>query len=374
MNSIGVIVEYNPFHNGHLYQLEKIKELYPNDCIIVILNGYFLERGLVSLESKKEKVRLALKYGANMVIELPFVFGSNSADIFSAASLELLDSLNCTKLVFGSESNDVSLLKEVALKQLDPGFDAIVKRYLDEGVNYPTALSKAIGITIDTPNNLLGISYIKAIIKNNYNIEPISIQRTNSYHDNTLDDKIVSASNIREKVYNNLDISKYIPEGNIVTVDEELFFNLLKYKIISEDNLDKYLTVDEGIDNKLKKVIMDCNNINELVDKVKTRRYTYNRLRRMFIHILLSFTKEDRESITTNTYIRLLGFDDLGQAYINENKKDFKLPLLTKVTNLDSKIFDYEIKAASLYKVLTNENTLDFEYSNRPLKKDNARD
>ena len=369
MDAIGIIVEYNPFHNGHLYQINKVKELYPNSKIVVILNGYFLERGLISLETKKEKTRLALKYGVDLIIELPFVFGSNSADTFASASLYLLNELKVKKLVFGSESNDITLLKTIASKQLEPDFDKKLKTYLDEGLNYPTALNKAIGIRLDSPNDLLGVSYIKAILQNNYDIEPITIKRTNDYHDNKLNDSIVSASNIREKFNNGENISKYIPEGNLVNINYDLFFQLLKYKILSDDKLNEYLTVDEGIDNKLKKVINEVNSINELINSIKTKRYTYNRLMRMFIHILIGYKKTDRNLIKNPEYIRLLGFSEEGSIYLNSIKKDLDLPLVTKYTHLDSVIKDYELKAASIYEQLTTESVMEFELNNKPLKK-----
>lgn len=370
MDAIGIIVEYNPFHNGHLYQLNKVKELYPNSKIVIILNGYFLERGLISLETKKEKTRLALIYGADLVIELPFVFGSNSADTFASASLYLLNKLKVKRIVFGSESNDITLLKAIASKQLESDFDSKLKSYLDEGLNYPTALNKAIGIELSEPNDLLGVSYIKTILKNKYDIEPITIKRTNDYHDTKLNDSIVSASNIREKINNNEDISKYIPEGKLVDINYYLFFQLLKYKILSDNELDKYLTVDEGIDKKLKKVINEVNSLDELINSIKTKRYTYNRLMRMFIHILIGLTKKDRESITTPEYIRLLGFSEEGSIYLNSIKKELDIPLVTKYTHIDSVIKDYELKAASIYKLITNEDVLDFEYNNKPIKKD----
>lgn len=369
MDAIGIIVEYNPFHNGHLYQLNKVKELYPNSKIVIILNGYFLERGLISLETKEEKTRLALNYGADLVIELPFVFGSNSADTFASSSLYLLNKLKVKKLIFGSESNDITLLKTIASKQLEKGFNEKLKSYLDEGINYPTALNKAIGIELNNPNDLLGVSYIKAILENNYDIEPITIKRTNDYHDTKLNDSIVSASNIREKLNNNENITKYIPEGKIVNINYDLFFQLLKYRIISEDNLNKYLTVDEGIDNKLKSVINDTNTLEELIEKIKTKRYTYNRIMRMFIHILIGLTKDDKESITTPEYIRLLGFSEEGSIYLNSIKKELDIPLVTKYTHIDSIIKDYELKAASIYKQLTNEDVIKFELNNKPIKK-----
>lgn len=370
MEIIGVIVEYNPFHNGHLYQLKRIKELYKDSIIVLILNGYFLERGLVSLETKEEKTRLALKYGADIVVENPFIFGSNSADIFSKSALELLNELKITKLVFGSESNNKDLLYEAAKRQLDEHFDTLVKQYMDKGVNYPTALNKAAGINISEPNDLLGVSYIKAILKNNYNIDVETIKRTNDFHDTKSCDNVISASNIREKINNNIDISKYIPEGNIVNIDYDLMFKILKYKISTSDDLDTYLSVDEGLDNRLKKVINDVKSIDEFISKIKTKRYTYNRLMRMLIHILVGVKKKDKEAILQNEYIRILGLSSDGQKYISKIKHDINLPIVSKFTSVNSVIKDYEIKAAMCYQLLTNEEVLKFEYQNKPIRKD----
>lgn len=370
MEIIGVIAEYNPFHNGHLYQLNKIKEMYPDSIIILVLNGYFLERGIISLETKEEKTKLALKYGVNLVIELPFIFGSNSADIFAEASLELLNALKISKLIFGSESNDINTLKSSASKQLKDDFDDKVKRYMDLGVNYPTALNKATGIDINKPNDLLGVSYIKAILKHDYKIEVETIKRTNDFHDLESNERIISASNIREKLKNNTDVKKYIPEGNLVSVNEDLFFNLLKYKIITSVNLDEYLSVDEGLDSRLKKVISKSSNLDELIQNVKTKRYTYNRIMRMFIHILIGVKKRDKESILKNEYIRILGLDPSGQKYINSIKKELSLPLVSKFTNVSSKIKDYELKASEIYKILTNTDVMQFEYQNKPIIKE----
>lgn len=369
MEIIGLIAEYNPFHNGHLYQINKIKELYPNSIIVLVLNGYFLERGIISIESKEEKTRLALKYGIDIVLELPFVFGSNSADTFADASINLLNELKVNKLVFGSESDNIDLLKKIANIQLEDGFDDKLKKYLDEGINYPTALNKAIGIKLDTPNDLLGVSYIKSIIKNNFNIEPITIKRTNDYHDTSLDNSIVSASNIRTRIDNNENIDKYIPEGKIENIDYDLFFKLLKTKIITDKDLSIYLTVDEGIDNKLKKVINESNNLEELINKIKTKRYTYNRIMRMLIHILIGLTKEDKQKLNNIEYIRLLGFNNNGKDYINKIKKDMNIPIITKVYDLKSKINTYEQISSNIYSILTNnKNILTFEKSNKPIK------
>ncbi len=367
MEVIGLIAEYNPFHNGHLYQINKIKELFPDSIIILALNGYFLERGEVSIETKEEKTKLALQYGIDLVIELPFVFGSNSADTFAEGALELLNALGSTKLIFGSESNDIDLLTKIAKRQLEPHFDSLVKVYLKEGLNYPTALNKATHIPLNNPNDLLGVSYIKTILKHKYPIEPISIKRTNDYHDKTSNETIISASNIREKLKKGEDITSYIPEGKLSYYREETFFTLLKYKIITDDALERYLSVDEGIENKLKKEIGKVSNLEELISSIKTKRYTYNRIMRMFIHILIGLTKEDKGKLTKNEYIRLLGLNEEGQRHLNIIKKYCPLPIISKFSCIHSKIKDYELKAAQLYKILTGEDVVAFELSNKPI-------
>ena len=159
MKSVGIICEYNPFHNGHLYHLDKVKELYPDHAIILIMSGNFTERGDVSIINKWDKTSIALKYGVDLVIELPYVFASESADKFAYASIRLLDLLGVDALVFGSESNNVDLLYTLADTQLNnKKYDKLVKEYIDEGINYPTALSKALfditGKKIDKPNDI----------------------------------------------------------------------------------------------------------------------------------------------------------------------------------------------------------------------------
>lgn len=365
MEIIGIIAEYNPFHNGHLYHINKIKELYPDSIIILILNGYFLERGEISIISKENKTKLALNYGIDIVIELPILYGTQSSDTFANISLMLLNELKVSKIIFGSECNDINKLKTIAEKQFNNELD--VKKYLNQGYNYPTSLNKALNSDINTPNDILGISYIKAILKNKYNIEPITIKRTNNYHDIESNETIISASNIRNKLKENKSIDSFLPNKDYLNqINENLFFNLLKYKILTTENLNIYLTVDEGIENKLKKEINNVNTIDELILKIKSKRYTYNRLRRMLIHILIGIKKEDANAPLT--YIKLLGFNESGKNYINKIKKESSLPILTKIDE-NELVRKYELIASRLYKMLTNENTNEFEYKNKPIFK-----
>ena len=175
MKSVGIICEYNPFHNGHLYHLQKVKELYPNYIIILVLNGYFLERGDISIISKKDKTTIALMEGIDIVVELPFVFGTQSADIFANTSISILEKLRCEYVVFGSECNNLELLHKITDYTINnkDEYNNKVKEYLSTGVNYPTALARAININFEfKPNDLLGISYLKSIKSNNYKIKP----------------------------------------------------------------------------------------------------------------------------------------------------------------------------------------------------------
>lgn len=370
MKTIGLIAEYNPFHNGHLYQLKKIKELFPDSLIILVLNGYFTQRGNISIETKEAKTKIALENNIDLVIELPFIFGTQSSDTFALNSIKLLDKLHVDYLVFGSESNNLDLLKKVANIQLnDSDYPIRVKNYLENGTNYPTALAKALNIIedINQPNDLLGISYIKAINKLNSKIEPITIKRTNNYHDTVSTSSIISASNIRQKLTNKEDISPYLPVcslKNIIEYDEDKLLTLLKFKILTDKDLSVYLDVDEGIEFRLLKFVNQSKTLEELIQNIKTKRYTYNKISRMLTHILIGLTKKDAHEATIN-YIKVLGFSKKGQSYLKNIRKNLDLP----TTPLkDSLVYKYELLSSSIFEQITKIPTYDFDYQNRPIQ------
>lgn len=377
MKIIGIIAEYNPFHLGHLYQINKIKELYPDSLIIVIVSSTFTQRGDISIINKWEKTKIILDNNVDMVIELPFVYATQSADIFAKGALEILNNLKINTLVFGSECNDINILKELANIQLNnDNYNNLVKEYLDKGYNYPTALSKSLkdisNININSPNDLLGLSYIKEIMKNNYNITPISIKRTNNYHSKEIDSNIINASLIRELIKDNQNIKDFIPNYNkdLIynnTINE--FYNLFKYNvIINKDNLKNIVSVDEGIENRLLKYINIANNFDELTNYLKTKRYTYNKLNRMYIHILTNFLKEENNNIKID-YIRLLGFNNEGKKYLNKIKKNINIPIITNYKKNTSKLLDIELKASSIYSLTIDKELIDKEYKNKPIIK-----
>ncbi len=371
MKIIGLIAEYNPFHNGHLYHINKIKELYPDSLLILVLNGYFTQRGTPSILSKENKTKIALNYNIDIIIELPFIYGTQSSDIFAYNSIKLLNELKIDTIIFGSESNNLNLLSQIVNIQLnDSNYQTKVKEYLNQGLNYPTAMKKALNISTDinNPNDLLGISYIKAIYQINKNIQPFTIKRTNEYHDITSSNKIISATNIRLRLENNEDITNYIPNYDINIIEkinEEKLFNLLKFKILTDKNLSIYLDVDEGIEYRIKKYINKAKDMHELICNIKTKRYTYNKINRMLLHILIGLTKEDNKN-THLDYIKILGFNQKGQEYLNKIKKNLNLPTSP---SKESIVFQYELKAAFLYEQITNTSLNNFDLKNIPIQK-----
>ncbi len=369
MERIGIICEYNPFHNGHMYHLEKIKEMFPDSIIILVLNGYFLERGEVSILTKEEKTKLALLHGIDIVLELPVLFGTQSADHFAEASLTILNHFKINKFIFGSELNNVCVLKEIVNKITSPIYQEEVKKLLKTGLNYPTALSKAIRTDVDFnhPNDLLAISYLKTIEEKKFAITPISIKRTSNYHDLESNNKIISASNIRNKYKQKENIDTYLPKESkqaLLTFNETLYFQLLKTKILTTPHLEQFLTVDEGIEKRLQKGMEKSVNLEEFIKNVKTKRYTYNKINRMCIHILLGIRKIEKNN--TLSYIKILGFSKKGKEYLNSINE--KLTISTKVDK-NSLQYQRELKASQIFDILNNTNTHFFELQNKPITK-----
>ena len=375
MKVIGIIAEYNPFHLGHIYQIDKIKEKYPDSLIIAIISTNFTERGDISILNKWDKTRICLNHHIDLVVELPTLYATQSADIFAYGAINILSNLKIDTLVFGTESNNIDELTTLARCQIDNSkYDSLVKTYLDNGLNYPTAMSKAIydltSIKIDKPNDLLALSYIKEIYKNKYPITPVSIKRTNDYHGKTINSNIINASLIRTMLKENKNISKYVPEDTLKylnkEVDIEKAYNLLTYSIYqNQDKLNTYLSVDEGIESRIIKQISKSNSWISLVNNIKTKRYTYNKINRMLIHILLNYRKEDNQK---ETYLRILGFNTKGRKYLNSIKKDIKIPVFTNYKPHKSKTLDLELKSTIIYSLITdNKSLIESEYKNKPI-------
>lgn len=366
MKSCGIVVEYNPLHNGHLHHLQKTKELSNCDVVIGVMSPNFVQRGEPSIISKKERVEEALKAGVNIVVELPTLYAVENANIFAKYALQILNELKVSSICFGSESGDTNSFLEKYSKSslLTPHLDFLVSDLMDEGYSYPKAMSMALKqmdeIRLETPNDILGLAYYNEIKKNNYPIEIHTIHRVNNYNDDSLNYENVSAKAIRESLKNNIDISQFTP----MCFDKELFyldeyFDLLKYKILtmSADELKGIHLMEEGIENLFKKKIVDAHNMNEFISSCVSKRYTFARIKRTIIHILLN-TKKDfaREMLTQNIkYIRLLGIDKKGSEYLKEKRKEIDVPILSKFRGNSFALLQYEKQATYTYASIKSE-------------------
>ena len=383
---VGIIAEYNPFHNGHVYHIEKVKEMFPNSPIILVLGGNFTERGDISILDKWEKTAIAIKNGIDLVVELPLPFSCASADIFAKGSIDILNHLRVTDLVFGSESDDIEGIKKLVETELsNPDFDNLVQVYLRMGYNYPTSLSKALeditGDCFKLPNDILGISYVKAIYSNNYKITPHTIKRTNDYHSKELKSKSInSATSIREALLDGKDIKNSVPSitynylenKKIPKLDD--YFSLLKYKIISSNDLTIYNLVDSGMETKLKKEILNSYSFDELINKVKSKNATYAKISRMLIYILCDYTKEQAKEFKEIKYIRLLGFSNKGRDYLNKIKKDIDIPIISKFTREKDKMLEYEYQITKIYSLVFDKDKakslIEAEYKMKPIREE----
>lgn len=374
--TIGIICEYNPFHYGHLLHLKKIKEMYKDANIILAMSGWITQRGDLSLIDKFSKTEIALEYGVDLVVEIPFKF-IQSADYFAKGAIKILNLLGCDKIVFGSESNNADDLKEMAQIQLNNSeYNNIIKNSINSKENYPTILSNALfsltGKTINTPNDLLGLCYTREIIENNYNIDIVTIKRKNNYNSLKLEGKITSATSIREQLKKKKSIKKYVPHivekklKNVIFLED--YFDFLKYKIITS-NITDIQGIDTNLSNRIKKYITNSNNLEELINSVKSKKYTYNRIKRSLTFILLSITKDNFNNLELE-YLRILGFNNNGKELLNKVKKSITIPL---ITNYDKKYLSKDLNITTILslnkKIKDKKVFIEKEYKQKPIIK-----
>lgn len=357
MNIIGIIAEYNPFHNGHLYQINKIKSELNPDLLVAITSGNYTQRGEISSIDKFNKARICIENGINLCVELPLIYSIQSADYFAYYSVYILNMLNVNMIVAGSEINDTEFLIKLADEMNSKKYNELIKKYLDLGLSYKMSSNNALkdlGYDNLGPNDTLNISYINAIKKINPNIKFETIKRTIDYNSINPINDIASASYIR----NNSPYG-YVP-NNTLEYFKKYGFNslnnyidIIKYSFLNCDFKD-ILNMDEGLDGFFKKIPL-----NDLNLPINTKRYSTSRINRVIISILLNIKKH---TLKKPNYIRILSMDDLGKNYISSIKKN--LNIYTNIKNNLDPYLDLEIKGSILYSLKSNVNTYKLEFNN----------
>lgn len=357
---LGIIAEYNPFHNGHLYHIEQSKELVNPDYTVCIISGNFVQRGNVSIIDKWSKAEMALHAGANLVIELPTIYSTSSAENFAEGCVKILDSFKLdTVLSFGSECGDINTLNKFAeiLNKEPQEYRSLLNHELQTGISYPKARENALLMyvndirkyanTLSSPNNILGIEYLKAIKKLKSNVLPLTIKRNAVDHDSEeIIEDYASSTHIRELLCENKNITKLVPKFSydilarqinsgksvldIAAFEREILYALRKMTLNQISNLPD---VTFGLANSLMYAVNSCNSYEKIISMVKSKTYTQSRVQRILLYALLGITKEDmQESKKAKPYIRVLGLDDKGRELLSElSKSNSRLPVITSV-------------------------------------------
>ena len=378
---LGIIAEYNPFHNGHMYHLQKAKEQSGAQYCICVMSGNFVQRGNTSKVNKWKKAEMALLNGVDLVIELPTIYSVASAEGFSLGAIKLLNNLKIVDAIsFGTETSDFAALNNISsiVNEEPMKYKSILNSELKKGLSFPKARENALMLylndnkrydnILNTPNNILAIEYLKALKKIKSTIQPIPVKREKVYYnDNVIVDEFASATAIRKLLKNEefSEIRKVVPKstyqilkketelGNVVLdlsrYEKEIIYNLRRMTV---SEIAELPDVNEGLEHSLKNAANYSNDITNLINIVKTKRYTVTRIQRILICALLGITKRDvGMAKKTEPYIRVLGFNEKGKELISRiNKQNPKATVITSVKKFQDK--NNNNKNSKIYKRL----------------------
>lgn len=406
MNSVGLITEYNPLHNGHIYHLNEARSKANAETAVAVMSGNFVQRGEPAVIDKYSRSSAAVDSGVNLIAELPTFYALSSAEGFAAGAVLTLAALGVSSFVFGSECGDIDSLEkcaEIFIKE-PADFQAELKNNLSMGYSYPKARHMALSTLYgnelseiaDSPNNILGIEYIKAVKKYNLSIRPLTIRRVqNNYHDISLKGEISSATAIRRKlidwsagsicssncninndinneINDNINFAKYMPPamfsafnaklGHTFPITDDDFSLLLNYKTADImykcggnkatfcAEMLKYIDMNKDLANRLFAVHKDGMTFSEYTAALKNRQYTTTRIQRMLMHIILEFTVDLKAKYEAGAvpYVRILAMDDKGRRHLNSIKKSAAVPIITKTADYKN-LLSEDIYAASIY-------------------------
>lgn len=401
MKSVGIVVEYNPFHNGHAYHVQQAKKISKADIVIAVMSGNFLQRGEPALVNKWLRAEMALCAGVDIVIELPYTFATQKAEIFANGAVSLLHALDVDTLCFGSEDGNIASFHELVNFYIknEHALNLAIKQEVKTGVSYPRAAANAFRslkenhfLDLSLPNNILGFHYVKALKEKKTSIEVLTVARTKSgYHDpSPKDSSIASATSIRNAIKETKhlrSIEPYVPRSSFsILIDEyekrqqfvswEELFPYLKYKLLTStlEELQSIYEIEEGIESRLVSKVKEAPTFQHFLESVKTKRFTWTRLQRMCTHIVTNAKKSDMidaHETKEAKYVRLLGMTEDGQAYLNQKKKNISLPLITNFAKHHRELIKLDEMASLTYAMAyppsIREQLIKKEYTQHPL-------
>lgn len=405
MQIAGIIAEYNPFHNGHFYQISQTKKDTNCDAIVAIMSGNFSQRGTATISDKYTRTKMALQGGVDLVLELPVPFATASAEFFAGGAVKLLHQTNIIDLIsFGSECGDLSLLQEVSdvLLHKKEYLDPLIKEYLKQGLSFPRARTKALSNyllpivpdskqdllqnVLESPNNILGIEYIKALTSLNSTIKPYTVKRMGSnYHDTAIYGPLASATAIRESLTTDATQHKYcMPPSSFELLDShhlpsmEKLASFLHFKLIfsQEEDLYSLWDIPKDLINTFVKSAQSAPSYSELVKLATSKTYTRATVQRALLRILLELKTSDMNHILTQNelpYIRVLGCKKDSTWLLNQISKRSTTPLITNLgkqqhllNECGKQLISYEIRATKLYHYLANTSSKNLQDFTQP--------
>lgn len=348
MSIIGIVCEFNPFHCGHKHLIDSVKK--DGDTLVCVMSGNFVQRGEPAVFPKDVRVKAALYNGADIVLELPFIYATASAEIFCENAVRILAAFGCDTVAFGSECGDIKRLERIAEITAMSDFDRRMKAYLEKGISYPSAREKAIcdykdGAAVSSPNDILAVEYIKAVNKNGYNIKPVTVKREGAGY-NSLDgtQKFASATLVRNMLYENGVIQDFVPENTTEIYSSALadgkIIDKAKYETAVSALLrsrrekigDDTANMSEGLENRIISAVTSETTLDGIYDSAKTKRYTHSRIRRAVLSSAFGVTKSDL-SIKT-PYIRLLGLNMRAADTLGKCAKNSSLPFVVSYSDI----------------------------------------
>lgn len=372
MNVTGIVVEYNPMHNGHLHHINLCREMTKPEAIVAVMSGNFVQRGAPAVLDKWTRAKLALENGVDLVIELPVIYALSSAEFFAHGAVSILHSLGIVNnICFGSEHTDIDGICKISdfLLKEPEAYRVSLKKNLSAGMDFPTARSNALKASLgelynylEVPNSILGIEYCKSIMRLDSGIKPYAVKRAPGLYSSTSIRKLIFEGNKAESLKEHVPANVYriLEELGDSGYDFDLGRNMLKYikykHYTLKDSITNLPDVSEGIENRIYNAIEAAESFGQLMDSIKTKRYTYSRISRIMTQYFIGFDYYDTAEMRRkgSEYARVLGFNQKGAELLRLAKNTSVIPLITKVRENEFPALDLELQATRAYSLLND--------------------